>query len=215
MNADPRSVALLTPQFWPEACETRERIVHDLAQELLTRGHRPRVITSHPGRPGRSVERGIPITRHWRPPEPWTLRNVESGLSHLPFAYASLQLEAPAVAHAFHPNDALAALRWSRGGGGPTVLSCMSVLTRESIAAKRLRRTILEQVVYGADAIVAPSGAVRDALWRWFGVEAELVPAEEVTTAAAADAYLATYERVLAGGQLTRRPRTRGARARS
>jgi hypothetical protein len=181
VSTDPHSVALLTRSFRPE--------VRELAQALQARGPRPRVITSHPGRPRRSVEHGVPVTWHWRPPEPWTRRNVEGGLSHLPFAYASLKSDPPAVAHAFHPNDALAALRWSREGGGPTVLSLMCVLTREAIAARRLRRTILERVVYGADAIAVTSGEVRDALWRWFGVEADVVEAP--------DAYLAIYRRLL------------------
>lgn len=176
MSGGPLSVALLNPCFVPERTGTAERVIHELGVNLLKLGLRPRVIVSHRGPYRRSIEDGVPVTRHWRPPEaPWTLRNIEPHLSHLPLTYASLKVDPPDLAHAFHSTDALAACRWEQHGGGPSVFSCMGDLSRETIASKRLRKTILERVIGGAAAVTAISRSARDALWRWFGVEAEVV----------------------------------------
>ncbi len=168
VTSTPLSVALLAPRMLP--------VVQDLGVALVPLGVRPRVITSHRGRYRRSVEEGVPVTRHWRPPEtPWALRNFERGFSHLPFTYASLVADAPDLAHAFNATDAVAALRWSERGGGPVVFSCTFHPARETIAAKRLRRAVLERAVYDTNALTVPSQSARDAVWRWFGVEARVV----------------------------------------
>ena len=90
--APPLSIALLNPFFWPEVRRGSERLVHDLAVDLVALSQRPRLITSHPGLPSRSIEDGFLVIRHWRPPEPWTVRRVEPQLSHVPLSYASLRL---------------------------------------------------------------------------------------------------------------------------
>ncbi len=56
-------VALLAPAFFPEVRRGGERLVRELADELIARGHRPRLITSHAGRPSRTVEDGLPVFR--------------------------------------------------------------------------------------------------------------------------------------------------------
>ena len=171
----PLSTALLNPFFWPEVRRGSERLIHDLAVDLLTLGVRPRLVTSHPGRPRRSVEDGFEVVRNWRPPEPWRIRNIEPNLSHVPFTYASLMRRQPDVAHAFYPTDALAALRWARRTGRPAIFSYMGHPMRQVLSSFRLRKTILEQVIYETDAVVALSRSAAAAMWRWFGIEPRIV----------------------------------------
>ncbi len=49
------SVALLNPFFWPEVRRGAERLIHDLAVDLVELSQRPKLITSHPGLPLRST----------------------------------------------------------------------------------------------------------------------------------------------------------------
>jgi glycosyltransferase involved in cell wall biosynthesis len=170
------SVALMNPFFWPEVRRGSERLVHDLAVDLVSLGSRPHLITSHPGLPRRSTEDGFSITRHWRPPEkPWVMRRVEPNLSHVPFSYASLMAREFDVAHAFYPTDALAALRWARKTRRPAVFSYMGHPSRRMFATYRLRRAMLERVITESDAVVTLSRSARDAMWRWFGVESRVI----------------------------------------
>jgi phosphatidylinositol alpha-mannosyltransferase len=169
------SVALLNPFFWPEVRRGSERVLYDLGVELVELGHAPTLITSHRGAPQRSEEHGFEIHRHWRPPEPWTARRIEAQLSHVPFSYLSLIAGVYDVAHAAYPTDALAALRWARGTGRPTVFSYMGSPRRAVIASRRLRRSILERVTAESDAIITLSAFARDAMWRWFGVESRVI----------------------------------------
>jgi phosphatidylinositol alpha-mannosyltransferase len=170
------SVALLNPFFWPEVRRGSERIMHDLATDLLSLGARPRVVTSHPGWPRRSLEDGFTVTRHWRPPERVArARNIEPQVSHVPFSYLSLMRSTDDVAHAFYPTDALAATRWSSRGRGPAVFSYMGNPERQVLASYRLRKTILERVIAGSDAVTVLSRSAGDALWRWFGVEPRVI----------------------------------------
>jgi glycosyltransferase involved in cell wall biosynthesis len=174
-QAEGLSVALLNPFFWPEVRRGSERLLHDLAAELVALGHAPTLITSHRGAPARSNEDGFEIHRHWRPPEPWTIRRIEAQLSHVPFSYLSLVAGSYDVAHAAYPTDALAALRWARRTGRPAVFSYMGTPSRRVIASRRLRRSILERVTEESDAIVTLSGVARDAMWRWFAVESRVI----------------------------------------
>ena len=85
-------VALLSPCFWPEVRRGSERFVRDLADGLIARGHEPRLITSHAGRPSRAVEDGLPVVRHWRPPaRRLRAREYEDHLTHVPFSYLELR----------------------------------------------------------------------------------------------------------------------------
>src|SRR2546426_7045888 len=49
-------VALLNPCYWPEVRRGSERVVRELADGLIAHGHKPRLITSHPGLPSRTLE---------------------------------------------------------------------------------------------------------------------------------------------------------------
>ena len=168
--------ALLTFGYWPEVQRGGERIVHDLSLELTRLGHDPRIITSHRGRPSRSVEDGVPVLRSWRPPEaPLRLRKIEEHLSHLPASYTALRRGDDDIANAFYPTDALAAVRWSERTGRPCVFSHTGSPQRDHVSNRRLRMRILERVTLGSTAVTALSRAARDNIWRWLGVEARLI----------------------------------------
>src|SRR5204863_3420035 len=53
-------IALLHPCFWPEVRRGTERVIRELADGLLARGHEPVLITSHPGETLRNLEDGLP-----------------------------------------------------------------------------------------------------------------------------------------------------------
>ena len=171
-----RRVALLNFGFWPEVQRGTERIVHDLAVDLAARGHTPRVITSHPGPPQTSVEDGFEIVRNWRPPDaPLRLRRFQDHLTHVPLSYMTLMRGDDELAHSFFHTDALAALRWSRRSGRPSVFSYMGIPTRSSATYKRGRMQTLERVTSESAAVIALSKTAAEGLWRWWGIEARLV----------------------------------------
>jgi glycosyltransferase involved in cell wall biosynthesis len=169
-------VALLTLCFWPEVRRGAERLVRELADGLSARGHRPRLITSHPGAPARRVEDGLPIVRHWRPPAGLLeRRQYESHLTHVPFSYLSLRLGDDDIAHALHVTDAMAAVRWSRRTGRPTVYSHMGIPNQRDLASSRMRRGLMEKAVRGSAAVTALSRHAADAYRRNLGVEARVI----------------------------------------
>jgi phosphatidylinositol alpha-mannosyltransferase len=175
-NPQSPEVALLNPFYWPEVRRGSERIIHDLAVDLIALGARPRLITSHRHLSRSSIEDGVPIVRHWRPPEGLlNLRKIEPHLSHLPLSYATLWTYSADVAHAFYPTDALAGIRWARRAGRVSVFSYMGLPTRPALTSYRLRKRILERVIGESDAVTVLSRAARDAAWRWFGVEARVI----------------------------------------
>lgn len=172
----PLSAALLNFAYWPEVRRGNERLVHDLALGLRQRGHEPRIVTSHPGAPSRSLEEGVPVIRHWRPPQaPLRLRKFQEHLTHVPFAYAELMLGDDDVAHAFFPSDALAACRWSARTGRPAVFTFTGMPQRNNISNRRFRLRILERLIAGAAGLVVLSESAREAAWRWLGIEARVI----------------------------------------
>lgn len=171
-----RRVALLTPCYWPEVRRGGERFVHELGTELLALGHRPRIVTSHRASPTRSVEDGMPIERSWRPPDGrLRRRHFEDHLTHLPFTYASLVRGDDDVAHAIYPTDALAAARWSRRTGRPSVLSYLGIPDRTGLVYKRRRLAITLKAIAECTAVTALSRTAADAFRYWLGVEARVV----------------------------------------
>src|SRR4051812_6944293 len=90
-DALPLRVALLHPCYWPEVERGTERVLRELATDLIARGHETRLVTSHPGRPARVVEDGLVVERHWRPPDGLVRkRGGQEYMTHLPFTYRSL-----------------------------------------------------------------------------------------------------------------------------
>lgn len=171
-----RRIALLNFAFWPEVQRGSERIVHDLAVDLVARGHQPRLITSHPGPSQTTTEDGFEIVRNWRPPDaPLRLRRFQDNLTHVPLSYRTLDRGDDELAHAFYQTDALASVAWARKAGRPSVFSYMGIPSRATATYKRGRLKIIEHVVDHADAVVGLSKTACDALWRWWGVEARLI----------------------------------------
>jgi len=173
---EPIRVALMTPCFWPEVRRGGERYVRELADGLIARGHRPRLITSHPGRPRTTVEDGLPITRVWRPPDRW-LENqgVEQYLTHVPAEYVVLRRSESHVAHAHFVTDALAAGRWSRVTGRPAILTYHGIPDERGLTVRRLRSRITRKVVRECAAVTAVSRTAADAFDRMLGVEARVI----------------------------------------
>lgn len=168
--SDGLGVAMLTPAFWPEVRRGTERMVHELSRGLIDRGHRPRVITSHPGRPGAGAEEGVPVLRVPRPPQGrLQRRGFEDYLTHVPFSYAALRATGPDLAHAWFPTDALAALRWGRATGRPVVHSYMGIPDHRGLMWRRRRLAITLRVLEQADVTVALSEHVASVFRRSFG----------------------------------------------
>ena len=171
-----RRVALLNFAFWPEVQRGSERIVHDLAVDLVERGHKPRLITSHPGASATSTEDGFEIVRNRRPPDaPLRLRRFQDNLTHVPLSYRTLMGGDDELAHAFYQTDALASVAWARGTGRPAVFSYMGIPSRATATYKRGRMKIIEHVIDNSDAVIGLSKTACEALWRWWGVEARLI----------------------------------------
>lgn len=172
----PLRPALLAPSFFPEVRRGGERIVRELADELVAAGHRPWLITSHPGPPSHTVEDGLEVTRNWRPPAArLRRREVEDHLTHVPFSWLTLVRGQAALAHSFYPTDALAGIRWAKRAGRPTILTYMGVPHRRGIAMRRHRAEILTRAVRESGAVTVLSRTAADAMRRWVGAEARVI----------------------------------------
>jgi rhamnosyl/mannosyltransferase len=169
-------VALLNPCFWPEVRRGSERFLRELADGLLERGHRPRLITSHPGRGTTAVEDGLPIVRVRRPPQGrLQLWGYEDYLTHVPLSYLALARGDDDVAHALYPTDALAGARWSRRTGRPSILSYMGVPSREWLQERRWRLGVTRRAVQRCDAVVALSETAARGFRQVLGVKARVI----------------------------------------
>ena len=165
-------VALLSACYWPEVRRGGERIVHELATGLIERGHRPRLITSHPGRTTRGVEDGLPVVRHRRPPDGALLRRgYEEYLTHVPFSYLALRRGEDDVAQSFLATDALASGRWTRRTGRPSVFSYLGVPDPSYLWKRRLRFETMTRAVAGCTAVTALSRSAADGFRRVFGID--------------------------------------------
>ncbi len=169
-------VDLLSPCFWPEVRRGGERFVRELADGLIERGQRPRLITSHRGRTRTAVEDGLPITRVWRPPTGGLeARGFESYMSHWPLSEVVLRRGRASVAHAVFATDAMAAVRWGRSTGRPTVFSFMGVPDARGLGHPRLRGFFTRRAVDGSDATVVLSRHAAEAMRRELGVEPRVI----------------------------------------
>ena len=175
-------VALLAPADWPEVRRGGERYARELGAGLVARGHEPRLITARPGRPQSVVEDGLPIVRHWRPPDGrLRRRRYEDYLTHVPFSYWSLRRGSDDVAVAFYGTDALAAVRWSERTGRPAVYCFLGIPHRTWLAKRRGRLAIVQRALEGSTA-VALSETAREGFQRWLGVDARVIyPPVDVT----------------------------------
>jgi len=171
-------VAFLNPCYWPEVRRGSERMIRELADELLARGHRPRLITSHPGATTHTLEDGLEVIRRRRPPPPpsWLRHHgFEDYVMHAPLSYLSLRRGADHVVQAHFVTDALAAARHTRRTGTPSVFAYMGVPDRPDLEARRLGEQWRRRAVAGCTAVTALSRVARDAFRRHLGIEARLI----------------------------------------
>lgn len=170
------NVAILGPADWPEMRRGGERYARELGAGLLARGHAPRLITAHAGRPTTRLEDGLPVVRNWRPPDGRLRRRLfEEYLTHVPFSYLSLRRGDDDVAVALYPTDALAAVRWGERTGRPVVFCYLGIPHRQGLANRRGRLEIMQRAVGGSAAVVALSEVARRGFERWLGVEARVI----------------------------------------
>jgi phosphatidylinositol alpha-mannosyltransferase len=121
------------------------------------------------------VEDGLPVTRVWRPPPRGRLDALgfESFLTHWPLSERELRKGDDDLAHAVFITDALAAARWSRSTGRPSVLTYMGIPDR--LGERRLREAITRRAMAGVSAIVVLSEVAADAARTSLGVEARVI----------------------------------------
>jgi glycosyltransferase involved in cell wall biosynthesis len=173
---DALRVAVLTPSYWPEVRRGGERVVHELATGLAAHGHRPRIITAHPGRTTHTLEDGVEVIRRRRPPEGrLTRRRFEDHLAHVPLAYKTLAAGDDDLAHAVHVTDGLAAARWSARTGRPAVLTHLGIPDRPGLVARRRRLEITLRAARGAAAVTAVSRHAAAEFAHTLGIEARTI----------------------------------------
>ena len=160
------------PVFWPEVRRGTERVIRELADGLLARGHEPVLLTSHPGATTRDVEDGMRIVRARRPDDVWMrVRGWDRYLLHAPRQAVELALARADVAHAMYPSDAVAASAVPR----PLVFSYMGLPDAAYLDERRGRRWTLERACARADVVVALSEAAAAAFGDVLGVQARVI----------------------------------------
>jgi len=165
-------VALLHPCFWPEVRRGTERVIRELADGLVARGHDPLLITSHPQRTSRTVEDGLAIVRARRIDDVrLRARGWDRYLTHAPRSLLELLRARADVAHALYPSDAVAASVSRR----PLVFSYMGLPDAAYLDERRGRRWTMEHACARADAVVALSEASARAFRDVLGVEARVI----------------------------------------
>jgi glycosyltransferase involved in cell wall biosynthesis len=160
------------PVFWPEVRRGTERVIRELADGLLARGHEPVLLTSHPAATTRDVEDGLRIVRARRPDDVWMrVRGWDRYLLHAPRQAVELALARADVAHAMYPSDAVAASAVPR----PLVFSYMGLPDAAYLDERRGRRWTMERACARADAVVALSAAAAAAFGEVLGVDARVI----------------------------------------
>jgi glycosyltransferase involved in cell wall biosynthesis len=160
------------PCFWPEVRRGTERVIRELADGLVARGHEPVLITSHPGQTMRNVEDGLRIIRVRRPNDVrWRARGWDRHLAHAPRSLVELLRTRADVAHALYPSDAVAASYASR----PLVFSYMGLPDAAYLDERKGRRWTMQRACARSDVVVALSDAAARAFDDVLGVEARVI----------------------------------------
>ncbi|HEU4657668.1 MAG TPA: glycosyltransferase family 4 protein [Capillimicrobium sp.] len=167
------SVAFLNPTYWPEVARGSERYIDDLARGLRERGWAPHLITSHPARADETVEEGLPVRRVKRPRgEGWLRRRgFDDFWTHVPAAARELRRGDDVLAHAFYPTDAVAAGRWTKRTGRPSILSVMGIPN----PLVRVRFDAVPRAARSVSVVTALSRWAADGLWWRYGIEARVI----------------------------------------
>lgn len=167
------SVTFLNPTYWPEVARGSERYIDDLGRGLRARGWRPRLITSHPARTDATIEDGLPVQRVRRLPGERSLRRLrfDDYWTHVPALLRELRRCDDDIAHAFYPTDGVAAGRWSRRTGRPSILSVTGIPNPHV----RVRFDAVPRAARSVSAVTALSRWARDGLWWRYGIEARVL----------------------------------------
>jgi phosphatidylinositol alpha-mannosyltransferase len=165
-------IAFVSHVFWPERRRGGERLIRDLSDALIARGHQPRLITSHRGRPGRRDEDGLDVVRQWRPPERLLNRlGFPPGTSHAPLAWLQLRRGGDDVVHAWTPAAGVAAAR----SGKPSVFVFQGVLHAADLEGRPRVRSMLMRAAEGCDVVTAYSRVAADEFTHHTGVPARAI----------------------------------------
>ncbi len=169
-------IAILTPCYWPEVNRGAERVAHELATWLHGRGHRMRIITSHPGWPSRRDEDGVEVVRLWRPPDGMlTRRGFEEHLTHAPSSLAALFAGGDQIAHAQTAQEAVVAAIWGHRRGAPVVFSYTGLPTWDHLRNRRGRLRATLRACRESDRVVTPSRAAAEEFRSSIGVHADVI----------------------------------------
>jgi len=90
-------------------------------------------------------------------------------------SYAALRWTRPDVAQAMYATDAIAAARYARASGRPSIYSYMGIPEDWWVRRRRLRMRMTGRAVQRCDAVVALSRAAAAAFGSTFGVEARVI----------------------------------------
>jgi glycosyltransferase involved in cell wall biosynthesis len=169
-------VALAHPVYWPEVRRGAERLLRELADGLAARGHRPRIVTSHPGPRERTVEDGIEVVRARRPPaRPLDRLGVEPHVLQAPGTLRELLAGEDDVVEALQAGDALAAAAWARRRGRPAVFSLMGIPDEATLAGRRGRAALVRTAARRCAAVTVLSEAAAAACRRTLAVEPRVI----------------------------------------
>lgn len=102
-------------------------------------------------------------------------RGFTTGLSVVPRLAAILLSGRFDVVHAFSVADAAGARLWSRLTGGTMAFTCREVVSRATVADRRLRLALLRYAVGPEGTVLAASAEAASALARWLAVEATVL----------------------------------------
>lgn len=155
------------PTYWPEVRRGSERLAHDLAASLASRGHDVTLLTSHRARSRVSTEEGVRVVRSRRPPRLPGLHFYEDHVANVPTGVWRLLRGDFDVAHALFPADGWAARQARRLGGPPYVLSIHGIVNRRHLVRRRHRIEMLRAAAAGAEATSALSEAAVEPLRRY------------------------------------------------
>jgi glycosyltransferase involved in cell wall biosynthesis len=169
---DSLRIAYVSHVFWPEMRRGGERMIRDLADGLVARGHRPRLVTSHHGLPSRRTEDGLDVVRQWRPPERPLLRlGLPPGMSHAPGALFNLRRHRDDVVHAFTAAAALAAAN----SGRPSVFVFQGMLHPDDWRGRPRTYPLLLRAARGCDVVTTYSEVAAQAFTEHTGIEARSI----------------------------------------
>jgi glycosyltransferase involved in cell wall biosynthesis len=169
---DSLRIGFVSHVFWPETRRGGERLIRDLSDALVARGHRPRLVTSHRGRPSRADQDGLEVVRQWRPPErPFNRLGFPPGTSQIPLAWWALRRGEDDVVQAWTPAAGIAVAH----SGKPSVLVFQGVLHDDDLRARPRVRQMLMRAARGCDAVVTYGLVAAQEFTRHTGVEARAI----------------------------------------